>query len=207
MCQPWIGVSQMTLPIPKHVSGIIIITIIIITKARDLFQTLQVGVACRSGSERIIHGLRKCIDDHWDDDDFVVFKVDMLNAFNMVSRQAINVLPSSQKSYPVLFGVTGPTFPQFGVQQGDPLRPLLFSLVLQKLAASIDADEGCIDLLFHAWYLDDGVLAGNRLAVSRAFFLIQEWAQLLVSTLTWVSVNCLPVEATICFLLQYRCPT
>ena len=32
----------------------------------------------------------------------------------------------------------------------------------------------CIDLLFHAWYLDDGVLAGNRLAVSRAFFLIQE---------------------------------
>ena len=86
MCQPWIGVSQMTLPIPKHVSGIIIITIIIITKARDLFQPLQVGVACRSGSERIIHGLRKCIDDHWDDDDFVVFKVDMLNAFNMVSR-------------------------------------------------------------------------------------------------------------------------
>ena len=100
-----------------------------------------------------------------------------------------------------------PPFPQFGVQQGDPLRPLLFSLVLQKLAASIDADEECIDLLFHAWYLDDGVLAGNRLAVSRAFFLIQEWAQLLVSTLTWVSVNCLPVEATICFLLQYRCPT
>ena len=86
--------------------------------------------------------------------------------------------------------------------RGDPLRPLLFSLVLQKLAASIDADEECIDLLFHAWYLDDGVLAGNRLAVSRAFFLIQEWAQLLVSTLTWGSVNCLPVEATLCFLLR-----
>ncbi|KAL5481702.1 hypothetical protein EMCRGX_G021929 [Ephydatia muelleri] len=194
MCQPWIAVSQMTLPIPKHVSGIIIITIIIITKARDLFQPLQVGVACRSGSEHIIHGLRKCIDDHWDDDDFVVFKVDMLNAFNMVSRQAIldecatffpEILPWVVWCYgthPFLW------HPQFGVQQGDPLRPLLFSLVLQKLAASIDADEECIDLLFHAWYLDDGVLAGNRLAVSRAFFLIQEWAQLLVSTLTWQEV-------------------
>ena len=213
MCQPWIAVSQMTLPIPKHVSGIIIITIIIITKACDLFQPLQVGVACRSGSERIIHGLRKCIDDHWDDDEFVVFKVDMLNAFNMVSRQAI--LDECATFFPEIlpwvvwcYG-THPFLghPQFGVQQGDPLRPLLFSLVLQKLAASIDADEEyCIDLLFHAWYLDDGVLAGNRLAVSRAFFLIQEWAQLLVSTLTWVSVNCLPVEATLCFLLQYRCP-
>ncbi|KAL5481676.1 hypothetical protein EMCRGX_G021889 [Ephydatia muelleri] len=155
----------MTLPIPKHVSGIIIITIIIITKARDLFQPLQVGVACRSGSERIIHGLRKCIDDHWDDDDFVVFKVDMRNAFNRYQDRLslMNVLPSSQKSYPGLFGVTRPTLssgiPQFGVQQGDPLRPLLFSLVLQKLAASIDADEECIALLFHAWYLDDGVLA------------------------------------------------
>ena len=141
MCQPWIGVSQMTLPIPKHVSGIIIITIIIITKARDLFQPLQVGVACRSGSERIIHGLRKCIDDHWDDDDFVVFKVDMLNAFNMVSRQAIldecatffpEILPwvvRCYRTHPFLW------HPQFGVQQGDPLRPLLFSLVLQKLSS------------------------------------------------------------------------
>ena len=206
MCQPWIAVSQMTLPIPKHVSGIIIITIIIITKARDLLQPLQVGVACRSGSEHIIHGLRKCIDDHWDDDDLS----GMRNAFNMVSRQAIldecvtffpEILPWVVWCYgthPFLW------HPLFGVQQGDPLGPL-FSLVLQKLAASIDADE-CIDLLFHAWYLDDGVQVGNRLAVSRAFFLIQEWAHLLISTLTWGSVNCLPVEATLCFLLQYRAP-
>ena len=155
-------------------------------KARDLFQPLQVGVACRSGSERIIHGLRKCIDDHWDDDDFVVFKVDMRNAFNVVSRQAIldecatffpKILPWVVWCYgthPLLWHPQGQLCSELGVQQGDPLGPLLFSLVLQKLAASNDTDDECIDLLFHAWYLDDGVLAGNRLAVSRAFFLIQE---------------------------------
>eukprot|EP00731_Ephydatia_muelleri_P036720 Em0311g4a len=154
-------------------------------KARDLFQPLQVGVACRSGSERIIRGLRKCIDDHWDDDDFVVFKVDMRNAFNMVSRQAIldecatffpEILPWVVWCYwthPLLWHPQGQLCSELGVQQGDPLGPLLFSLVLQKLEASIDADDECIDLLLHAWYLDDGVLAGNRLAVSRAFFLIQ----------------------------------
>ena len=154
--------------------------------ASDLFQPLQVGVACQSGSECIIHGLRKCIDDHWDDVDFVVFKVDMRNALNMVSRQAIldecatffpEILPWVVWCYgthPLLWHPQDQLCSELGVQQGDRLGPLLFSLVLQKLAASIDANDECIDLLFHAWYLDDGVLAGNRLAVLRAFFLIQE---------------------------------
>ena len=58
-------------------------------KASELFHPLQFGVACTAGSEKIIHGLRKCIEDHGDDEDFVVLKVDMRNAFNLVSRQAI----------------------------------------------------------------------------------------------------------------------
>ena len=58
-------------------------------KASELFHPLQFGVACTAGSEKIIHGLRKCIEDHWDDEDFVVLKVDIRNAFNLVSRQAI----------------------------------------------------------------------------------------------------------------------
>ena len=35
-------------------------------KASELFHPLQFGVACTAGSEKIIHGLRKCIEDHWD---------------------------------------------------------------------------------------------------------------------------------------------
>ena len=63
---------------------------------------------------------------------------------------------------------------QSGVQQGDPLGPMLFALVLHKLVTSIDADDDCLHLLLEAWYLDDGVLAGERSAVLRALQLIEE---------------------------------
>ena len=43
---------------------------------------------------------------------------------------------------------------QEGVQQGDPLGPLLFSLAIQGLASSLSSD-------FNAWYLDDGTLGGD----------------------------------------------
>ena len=63
---------------------------------------------------------------------------------------------------------------QAGVQQGNPLGPLLFALVLHKLVTSIDADDDCLQLLLEAWYLDDGVLAGERSAVIRALHLIED---------------------------------
>ena len=50
------------------------------------FQTSQFDVACKAGVERVVHNLRKCIDDGWMSGDFVV---DMSNAFNRVSRQAV----------------------------------------------------------------------------------------------------------------------
>ena len=69
----------------------------------ELFHPLQFGVACTAGLEKIIHGLMKCIEDHhWDDEDFVVLKVDMRNAFNLVLRQAI--LDSSLNSYLGYYG-------------------------------------------------------------------------------------------------------
>ena len=46
-----------------------------------------------------------------------------------------------------------------GVQQGDPLGPLLFTLVLHKLVMTLDAELGA-DLLSNVWFLDDGVLRG-----------------------------------------------
>ena len=51
---------------------------------------------------------------------------------------------------------------------------MLFTLVLHKLVTSIDADDDCLQLLLEAWYLDDGVLAGERSAVIRALHLIED---------------------------------
>ena len=77
-------------------------------------------------------------------------------------------------SHPFLWHPLGMITSQSGVQQGDPLGPMLFALVLPKLVSSVEADDGCFNLLLNHWYLDDGVLAGDRLAVSRALNLIEE---------------------------------
>ena len=59
-----------------------------------------------------------------------------------------------------------------GVQQGDPLGPLLFSLLIQKLIAAIAAK--CPELVLSCWYLDDGVLAGRTADLTEALRVIAE---------------------------------
>eukprot|EP00731_Ephydatia_muelleri_P021902 Em0014g493a len=152
-------------------------------KAASFFEPSQFGVACPNGAEKVIHGLRACIDKHWFDDDFGVLKIDMKNAFNLVSRQAL--LSECAKHFPELFPWVSWCYGQHpllwhslgcltsesGVQQGDPLGPLLFSLVLNILVKAISTT--CSNLLNHAWYMDDGVLAGPRATLCRAITLLQ----------------------------------
>ena len=133
-----------------------------------------------------MHSLRRCIEDNWLSDNFVVFKVDILNAFNMVSKQAVlnecatffpELLPWVSwcyGSHSSLWHLMGQVSSQSGVQQGDPLGPMLFALVLHKLVTSIEVDDDCLHLILEAWYLDDGVLAGERSTVIHALHLIEE---------------------------------
>ena len=47
-------------------------------------------------------------------------------------------------------------------------------LVLHKPVTSITTDNECSSLLFHRWYIDDGVVAGPKPAVAKVFSIILE---------------------------------
>ncbi|GJW17899.1 hypothetical protein Tco_0025335 [Tanacetum coccineum] len=55
--------------------------------------------------------------------------------------------------------------------QGDPLGPLLFSLVLHDLICKI---RNSFILSLHAWYHDDGTIIGDTLVVGKVLELIME---------------------------------
>ena len=142
-------------------------------------------MACASGTEKIIHGLRRCVEDHWSDNDFAVIKIDMKNAFNIISREAL--LSECSKFFPellpwamwyygsqlFLFHPLGKLTSETGCNKADPLGPLFFALVLHRIVSFIDADDDCLSLLYQAWYLDDGVLAGSTSSLLRALTIIE----------------------------------
>ena len=102
-------------------------------KAAEFFELFQQGVACGAGAEKIAHGLRDCVEENWQVEGFIVLKIDLVNAFNLVSCQALlsecsthfpELLPCVSWCYcqhPVLWHFLGNLTSQSGVQQGDPL--------------------------------------------------------------------------------------
>ena len=100
----------------------------------------QLGVGVRGGAEAIVHAARAFVSSTWPCHALV--KLDLVNAFNSVRRDSIfevvankipEILPYVISSYETSSSLYHGSFTlqsSEGVQQGDPLGPLLFSLAI-----------------------------------------------------------------------------
>jgi hypothetical protein len=118
----------------------------------------QLGVGVKGGAEALAHAARLYLSSMEQDSVFV--KLDFVNAFNSIRRDS--VLEAVAEHAPNILAFTfsaygSPSFLHFGdftlqsaegVQQGDPLGPLLFCLALSKPLSLLNSD-------FVSGYLDD----------------------------------------------------
>ncbi|GKA16517.1 putative reverse transcriptase domain-containing protein, partial [Tanacetum coccineum] len=141
------------------------------------------GVGVSGGGEAILYAVNRLIEDRSDDIGLSMLLVDFKNAFNLVDREvmlqevrircpAISRWVEFCYSNPTrLYYGNTPLWSHQGVQQGDPLGPLLFALVLHPLIRKI---KDSFSLSLHAWYLDDGTIIGDTLVVGKVLELIME---------------------------------
>jgi hypothetical protein len=118
----------------------------------------QLGVGAKGGAEALTHAARAYTSNMGEDKVFV--KLDFTNAFNTVRRDAVldavslhqpNLLPFVISAYgapSLLWSGEASISSAEGVQQGDPLGPLLFCLALHDPLQNLKSE-------FISGYLDD----------------------------------------------------
>ena len=143
---------------------------------------LQLGVCVRGGCEVIIHSASQLMlstppVQRW----FLL--LDFQNTFNSINRESMfeeirRRIPSLSawmeacySSQPLLHLGLDSICSCCGVQQGDPLGPLGFALMLHPVVERIKAEVPGRAL--NAWYLDDGTLVGSAEDLAAALHIIE----------------------------------
>lgn len=149
----------------------------------SLLQPVQLGFATTNGCETAVHAARHFVESRLDTAKVHAFlKVDVRNAFNCLDRNAI--LDLSRQHLPLYhpyiaqcYGSTSFLLceenviqSRSGIQQGDPLGPLLYCL------AKIDAHRILKSALKES-YLDDDVLADELEIVLEDFICLENRLQ------------------------------
>ena len=142
----------------------------------SLLAPRQLGFGIKGGAEAAVHAARMYVSDL--DDNHWIVKLDFRNAFNSLRRDkmllAVRELApalypfvhSSYSSPSSLFWHDSILQSAEGVQQGDPLGPLLFCLSIHDLCSQLRSE-------FNVWYLDDGSVGGTLEDISHDLELVQ----------------------------------
>ena len=130
----------------------------------NLLAPRQLGFGVRGGGEAAVHAVRLYLHDI--DPGRAVLKLDFRNAFNTIRRDKmlVAVLEHVPALYPFVRSEYSSPSSLFwsdrtiqsaeGVQQGDPLGPLLFCLSIHRLVTQLNSE-------LSVFYLNDGNLGGD----------------------------------------------
>ena len=129
-----------------------------------ILKIFQYGVDTQGSGEAILHSVNRLVEYKGDVVGISMLLVDFQNAFNLVDTSVMLQPVRLYYSNSILWSCQG-------VQQDDPLSPLLFSLILHPLVLKIH--QSC-KLNLQAWYLDDGTIVRDTLMVAKALNVIKE---------------------------------
>ena len=137
----------------------------------------QLGYGTPHGAEAAVFAARLFLDNLQPNE--VILKLDFKNAFNTIRRDkmlkavrdlAPELTPFVHSAYSepsILFWGEQTLMSREGVQQGDPLGPLLFCLTIHELISQLESD-------LRMFYLDDGTLGGSPEVVLRDLQLVEQ---------------------------------